>query len=37
LIFGSCTKVETIRAYHTDPAYARDAAPLFQSRGLFMS
>ena len=36
-IFGSRAKVEMIRAYHTDPAYARDAAPLFQPRGLFMS
>jgi fructose-1,6-bisphosphatase I len=37
LIFGSARKVDLVRQYHVDPAFARDAAPLFQQRGLFKS
>ena len=35
LIFGSADKVDLIDAYHCNPSLAREASPLFRSRGLF--
>ncbi len=35
LVFGSCSKVDRVRRYHTDPDFQDTAAPLFGTRGLF--
>ena len=37
LIFGSTTKVERLRRYHTDPDFMRDQTALFGSRGFYRS